>query len=266
MATCAICEKNLGLFTGKVELKDKNIVCTKCWERAGFNTWGDLSYQPQLNDVQSIRELISKKNSNISSILNFEPTLNLCAHAKFNDETRQMVLSNEILVMDWTNLAHQRAPERFTLFSYDQIVGFEILENGNSIASGGIGRAAIGGALFGGVGALVGASTRKYNNVCNELKVKIIVKDYKEPAFYIPLIEGESDKTKQFYKDAIKEAQDIISKLQLITNESTSNDDTNLNSSSFDKFEEIRKYKSLFDDGIISEDEFKAKKAELLGL
>ena len=38
------------------------------------------------------------------------------------------------------------------------------------------------------------------------------------------------------------------------------------NPKSEDKFEEVRRYRELADDGIITEDEFEAKKKELLGL
>lgn len=56
-------------------------------------------------------------------------------------------------------------------------------------------------------------------------------------------------------------AQNILSKLQLITNSSN-----NKKSVSEDKFDEIRKYKALLDDGIISQEDFENKKKELLKL
>jgi len=51
--------------------------------------------------------------------------------------------------------------------------------------------------------------------------------------------------------------QDKISKINIIVVEESS---TSSNA------DELRKFKQLFDDGIINEDEFKAKKKELLGL
>ena len=171
-----------------------------------------------------------------------------------------MILANHVFVYVTADPQRKR-PENYTLFSYDQIVSFELLENGESVASGGIGRAALGGVLFGGVGAVVGASTRSYKSVCEELKIKVTVKDYKDPAFYIPLIAVQASKISSVYKERMKMAQNILSKLQLITSA-----DTHRKSVSTDKFEEIKKYKILLDEGIISQEEFECKKKELLNL
>ena len=67
-----------------------------------------------------------------------------------------------------------------------------------SIAKGGIGRAAVGGILFGGAGAIVGASTRKQKEVCDSLQVKVTVKGYKDPAFFIKLISTGTKKALRY--------------------------------------------------------------------
>ena len=149
-------------------------------EKAGFNTWGDLFDKPLMYTSKEIIEMIKGNKTHDSVIKDFKVTLDICPSAKFNDDTRQMILADHIFVYVTSDPQNKR-PENYTLFSYDQIVSFELLENGESVASGGIGRAALGGMLFGGVGAIVGASTRSYKSVCEELKVKVTVKDYKEP-------------------------------------------------------------------------------------
>ena len=57
-----------------------------------------------------------------------------------------------------------------SVHKYSEIVSFELLEDGNSITKGGIGRAVAGGVLFGGVGAIVGGSTgkKKTKGVCTK--------------------------------------------------------------------------------------------------
>jgi hypothetical protein len=157
-------------------------------------------------------------------------------------------------------------PECFHLFSYDQIVDFELIENGGSIASGGLGRALTGGILFGGAGAVVGAATRKGQATCNQLFVKITMKNYDAPAFYIYLINNtEVKKNSSTYISCMKIGQDLLSKLQLIVNEIES-ETTTLVSGAIDAADEIRKFKSLLDDGIISAEEFEMKKKQLLGI
>ena len=45
------------------------------------------------------------------------------------------------------------------VYKCQDILDFELLEDGNSVIKGGLGRAVVGGALFGGVGAIVGGTT-----------------------------------------------------------------------------------------------------------
>lgn len=45
---------------------------------------------------------------------------------------------------------------------FDSILGAEIYEDGSAVMSGGLGSAAIGGALFGSTGAVVGAITANF--------------------------------------------------------------------------------------------------------
>ena len=74
----------------------------------------------------------------------------------------------------------------------------------------------------------------------------------------------ETKKSDLIYRDAFKEAQSTLAALDSITHnvlpiEKAQND-------SFDATEELRKYKSLLDDGIITLEEFDAKKKQLLDL
>ena len=161
-------------------------------------------------------------------------------------------------------------PSNYILFDYDQLVDFELLEDGASVVSGGIGQAVAGGVLFGGVGAVVGGITGKRNEqVCRELKVKMTVKGYKDPAFYINLITFpvEVKKDSLEYAALMKQAQAVVSKLQLIAESESENQSRNEGSiNKTDVTEELRKFKGLMDDGIITQEEFNAKKKELLGL
>ncbi|EPZ54444.1 hypothetical protein H477_3583 [[Clostridium] sordellii ATCC 9714] len=45
------------------------------------------------------------------------------------------------------------------MYNYKDIIEFELLEDGESITKGGLGRAVAGGVLLGGVGAIVGGVT-----------------------------------------------------------------------------------------------------------
>ena len=64
-------------------------------------------------------------------------------------------------------------------------------------------------------------------------------------------------------------AQKLASKFELIIEENKSKvhqQQENLGSATVDAADEIRKFKGLLDDGIIAQEEFDAKKKQLLGL
>lgn len=84
------------------------------------------------------------------------------------------------------------------------------------------------------------------------------------PTMYINLIESLNvKKSGSIYKSASSIAQDIISILEIISHEN----EVSKNSSSSDSIaEEIKKYKELLDIGAITQEEFDAKKKQLLQL
>lgn len=150
------------------------------------------------------------------------------------------------------------------IHSYSEIVSFELLEDGGSVASGGVGRAIAGGLLFGGVGAIVGATTRKSKAVVNRLQIKITLNNLKNPTQYINLISTPTKTDSMMYKGSYETAQEILSILSVITNGKNADVITEDNNTS--SADEIRKYKQLLDEGAISQEEFDAKKKQILGL
>lgn len=71
-----------------------------------------------------------------------------------------------------------------SIYDLDKINSYELVENGTSISSGGLGRVAIGALAFGGVGAIVGAVTgkKKDNTIIEHLNIKILL--YKLIRYY----------------------------------------------------------------------------------
>lgn len=102
------------------------------------------------------------------------------------------------------------------VYNYSDIVDFELLEDGESVAKGGIGRALVGGALFGGAGAVVGSVTRKNKEYCNSIRVKITIDNLSDPVVYLNFINHRVKVTSDQYKNAHEQAQKIMSTLQLI--------------------------------------------------
>lgn len=166
---------------------------------------------------------------------------------------------------------------KFNVYKFDDLNSYELLENGSSVMSGGlgIGRALVGGVLAGGVGAVLGGVTKKkkQKNHVDSLKILVTLKNRTPKSVTLEYIKKKQDKDKKYEKILIKAKETmagfdyIVSDLdvnrhnELVGVVSQSNKDTSLSPSV-----EIRNYKSLLDEGIISQEEFDAKKKDLLGL
>lgn len=158
--------------------------------------------------------------------------------------------------------------EHAFLYNYEDLVDFEILENGTSVAKDGQGQAVVGGLLFGGVGAIVGGATgiKRSQNICNSMIVKVTVQDISSPAINVRLIVGGIKTNTPFYQLALNLAQEAISVFQVICRDIeqqklSSVADVPRPSAA----NEILKFKQLLDMGAITLEEYESKKKQLLG-
>lgn len=133
---------------------------------------------------------------------------------------------------------------------------------------GGLGKAAVGGALFGGVGAVVGGSTgsKKTKQVCEKLNIKITLKNMNNPIQYIHLINSPTKKDSMIYKSIYSTAQECLASLQVMCDSVQANAPVESNVSGLSQADELLKFKQLLDSGVITQEEFDAKKKQLLGL
>lgn len=151
--------------------------------------------------------------------------------------------------------------------AYEDLLSYELLEDGDSVTSGGLGTAAAGALLFGGTGAIVGgiAGKKKTKKEISSLKIKITLKNVTSAPLYINLLTIKSKNTSLMYKAAYEQAQQILSTLDQIaaTIDEQNDQQAQPQTSAAD---EILKYKTLLDMGAITQEEFDVKKKELLGL
>lgn len=153
------------------------------------------------------------------------------------------------------------------IFSYNDIIDFELLQNGKTITSGGVGSAVVGGALFGGVGAIVGSNIgkKKIQQEISEYRIKVILNsEFFSWAYINFLPAGKVKSDSLIFKQYSSDANEILSLLTTIKN---SNETHNTTASATQSIpDEILKYKELMDNGIITPEEFEAKKKQLLNL
>ena len=158
-------------------------------------------------------------------------------------------------------------------YRYSDIVCFELIENGESVVSGGLGRALVGGALFGGVGAVVGGVTggKKSASICKNMQIKVTVNNINNPVVYIMFYTDSADpwglrKDDKKYVRLFASAQECLSIFQLICESKKNTTNKSLVGNYVSGADEILKFMELLDKGIITQDEFEHKKRQLLEL
>lgn len=163
-------------------------------------------------------------------------------------------------------VSREKKPVNPTLYRYDEIVTFELKENGNAITSGGLGRAVVGGVLFGGAGAVVGAVTggkitkQKLTSIDVSITLSNSWRNLIEVKF---LRNGETCKSGGFFYGVhMQEAKALLAFLSSMSGRVKQP----LPAASISAADELIKFKELLDKGIITEDEFRKKKIELMGL
>ncbi len=164
-------------------------------------------------------------------------------------------------------------------FRYDEIIGFETFSDNQSInfksTSSTLGRAAVGGILLGGVGAIVGGMSGKSKNInsASSVNIKIHTNNANKPFINLSTFnarevcnEGRVLSNKfnwNFYINGLEVAEKIES---LIANVMAQNDlnspDTSV--SSFSNADELIKMAHLLEKGLISQEEFDKAKYKIL--
>ena len=247
--TCSICGKEK---TSK-KLSD-GFVCSKCLDLCGNNR--NTFKKLQDTTTNEILEEIKKERQANLDIANFVATRGVRKIIQFDDNSKKILFPKTLLT-------------RARIYDYSELLGYEILEDGNTITKGGLGSAIVGGALFGGVGAVIGGLTggKKSKEVVKSLKVKIVLDNKIVPAEYIELLKTEFKKDGFVYRAAKQEAEYIVAILASISAENEKNQANTSNmQNTTDSISEVKRYKELLDNGIITQDEFDKKKKELLNL
>lgn len=202
-------------------------------------------------EIQVQKNSKIKLSKQVNNIKEFNPTKKVGNYFYIDENKKQWVIPDGVF-SEKIKKAH--------IYNYSDIVNFELIEDGNSIAKGGLGRAVVGGALFGGVGAVVGGITgkKKLKKTCSKLQIKITLNNLDKPAEYINLIMTEFKKDSFVYQTAYKSAQEIMALLEIMTISDKLIDNPISNT------DEILKFKKLLDEGIITQEDFEKKKQELL--
>ena len=158
---CDICGKEIGIM-GVISLVE-GIACKECFSKSGMNRLNGL---PHINEV---RDRINGKKI----LKTYTATHKIDNVIMLNVEDKT-----------WTAFPFAK------IYKFKDLIDYEIIENGSTVSSKGIGRAIAGGLLFGGVGAIIGGVTAKSKtkNILNGLFLKIVINDFDNPNLMIDLL------------------------------------------------------------------------------
>ncbi|NCU30402.1 SHOCT domain-containing protein [Candidatus Saccharibacteria bacterium] len=248
--TCSICGSNQGTPVAD------GFVCPGCWEKCGYFTIAPGQAR-KLSRVKNVEDHI-KKNNTFKQTQSIRQTL-------FSPNT---IIAGKIFVDEDNNLwcistgMLKLKPHGF-IYSFEDVKSYEIVEDGNSITKGGLGRAAVGGLAFGGVGAIVGSITagKKTKSTCTKLYLNVKV-DNAPRDVIVPYIISETKKSSMTYTSSYNQIQELLSYF----NSKETPDVVAQSPNNMGNADEIKKYADLLAQGIISEEEFVAVKQKILGL
>lgn len=160
------------------------------------------------------------------------------------------------------------------VLKFEQILDFEIFENGNSVVSSKTGSAIVGGLLFGGLGAIAGASgSRIISDNCKTLKLNIYTTDVANSVITLDLLDRGIEKNSAEYenikytvnkmigflkiaRESNRQAERKEDKKVIVENIEDINQNNNLS--------KLKELAQLKEQGIINDKEFEESKKKIL--
>ena len=252
---CPVCGSPGGGLLA-VKIKNGVTLCKECSRKVRM----DKSMLP-LQSVEEIKKHLAYREENLKKFYSFTPSSEIKTSFSYVfkvDKSQKLWYSS------------LKADVNPPLFRYDEIIDYELSEDGNTVTKGGIGSAMVGGALFGGVGAVVGGIYGKQSRT--EIKSINLHISLSNPyvqsldiEFITPGMKVMSGDT--LHKSYQKTANNVIALLDGMCREVEAEQQKGAPASTpaQSAADEILKYKQLLDCGAITEEEFKAKKKQLLG-
>ena len=219
---------------------------------------------PDLNKKFTFQQNIN--NNYISSDFIADKTINISTGG----------WSNESILIDNINkkFIHKKGKHLSRPYKFNDIINYEVYENGNSKVKGTAGKALIGGAFFGIGGLIIGSSMgKKINEKCNQLQLIIRLNDFNTPQIDLKYIDNvEYDKNGFLYRNMKSNLQEVCSILEYMINAKTLEENAEenkiykFNNNSKTNKEQLQELKEMLEEGLITSEEYEQKKKQILGL
>ncbi|RHW53092.1 hypothetical protein DS834_02955 [Lactobacillus bombicola] len=265
LSQCALCGQDIYRSDAYLKFKDSSYICENCRYKYKFtsisksidwaseHTIGDLkeciNQGKDFNDISS--EVDQQNEQRKQEIAAFKKKSVKYSHYYFNRTERKIYIGKTFL-----------DPDRFV--DADEITSYRVNEKGHDENKHHVfTRAAVGAIIAGPAGAVIAGTTGgKINEYIDHLGLIINLTDGSN--FEVSLLNSKNNKADGFLvRHAYSDLNDVIAILDSWkATEKVVEDIQDSN----DAPAEIRKYKQLLDDDIITQEEFDAKKKQLLGL
>ena len=288
-----MCNKECGVLDSN-KLKDETFVCFACQDVMKKHNDINRKINCFINELtgEQVRQLFSNPQLTIRDFYRTEKTEKVlqnmteveeemyqkehtrkCAGVSFNDVTKEISFGK----LDYLKDLFLDADTSPTKYPYSSLVKYEYKEGENTITQGGsgLGRAIVGGMLFGGAGDVVGAATRKrtQKSVVSDMSVFITFdlsgKRYLKKVKINEFMDNELKYGSIDYVQYMKQVEQLIGILDDIYftyHKGEKQENVGNKVEALSVAEEIRKFKELLDDGIIAQEGFDKKKKQLLGI
>lgn len=210
---CDICEGNAGLLASK--LGDGRWICGSCLKKAG-----GVSAIVKLRGMQTskIKAIVYGKEFAASNT-GFHATQQFGKLLKIDEDSEMIEIPSESMSQSRAiRQALRTGKVSDSTIRFKDLISVELIENGSTVASGGLGSALAGAALFGDAGMIAGGivGKKKISDICESLQIKLTVNDLNNPAVFIDVIRSKTAKRSLKYQNDFELAQKIVSVLNVI--------------------------------------------------
>lgn len=154
--------------------------------------------------------------------------------------------------------------------SYADVISSEVIEDGSTVtrASRGsqLGGAVVGGALLGGVGAIIGglSGTRISTGTVRQVSLRVTVSDTSSPTHEVGFLKMETNKPGAVYDAAMKTASHWQGVISAIIREVENATNSRQEPTTVSVATELKGLVELRDSGVLTDQEFQREKAKLL--
>lgn len=246
--SCDVCGAEFDAVNPEKHALSSGFICNKCF--LSLSSKGVVDVSKMTSD--SIKNLIAFNTNKIIGALHID------------DNNKKWYISRTLMPgLTKPGIIH----------NFSEIESSEIIEDGGTIETvkkSGLGRAVVGGMLFGGAGAIVGGVTGKSKGVTkpfvNNMSIRIQLKGGVGSVSH-ELISTQTPTSSPAYKNAIEQAKNIVSAIESMINaEAEIYEPDNISNNNISVADELAKFKKLLDDGILTQEEFDKKKQHLLDI